>query len=102
MTAKEPSARIEIHVVDNEVPIDGTAPQFEYSAIDNAGRTLATKRYDKCTVWNSIEFVDYLIKHSRHGIHSIHTDHGREFNGKFAEHLVKLNIRHDLIAPYKS
>lgn len=101
MTTRDSYVRIEVHV-DDGVLTDGTSHRFKYSAIDNAGRALATKRFDKSTVWNSIEFIDYLIKHSHHRIRTIHTDHGREFNGKFAEHLAKLNIRHALIAPYKS
>jgi len=60
-------------------------------------RKVHTKRYQKHTQANAIDFVDHIIEKFPFRIKEIRTDNGHEFQAKFHWHVEDLGIRHAYI-----
>ena len=73
--------------------------RFQYTAIDDATRIRALKIYERHTLKNAIEFVDYVIQKFPFRIHTIRTDRGHEFQAQFHWHVEDLGMRHVYIKP---
>jgi transposase InsO family protein len=73
--------------------------RFQYTAVDDATRIRAIKIYRRHTQLNASRFIDYVIAKFPFRIHTIRTDNGHEFQGKFHWHGKDLGIRHVYIKP---
>lgn len=74
--------------------------RFQYTAIDDATRIRALKIYNRHTMKNAIDFVDYVVDKFPFRIQTIRTDNGHEFQWQFHWHLEKhLGINHVYIKP---